>query len=447
MKKTICIQAGLGLLLFLSSCEGFLDPKPDQSMVVPTSLADVRALLDNTVIFAKQPVLTILASDDFLASDAGFVSFTEHEQQIYSWSDKPNPPKITDEWFSGYRKVFYANIALEALNSIDPGLEEYGKLRGEALFQRSHAYFHLLQQFAPAYNKDGGNEKLAGIVLKESPDINEPAVRANLMDSYSRVIEDLEEAATLLPDSQLPKTRPTKAAAYGLLGRVYLTTFDFAKAAQVSEKALELYKDRMDFNEINVHAARPFVRFDGETVFYSETITLGFQLSREVFLDTALLKSYGEGDLRLPAYFDEVAEGKYFFSGKLSGNNTAFGGLSVGELELMAAEANARIGEGEKALSWLNGLLSRRIETEEFEPVESTGEELMQKILLERRKELVGRGQRWSDLRRLNQEPGLETVLKRTVEGEIRTLDPGSELYVFLIPDAEIQLSGIAQNR
>lgn len=174
---------------------------------------------------------------------------------------------------------------------------------------------------------------------------------------------------------------------------------------------------------------------------------MGFQFSKEVFLDTLLLKTYEKGDLRMPAYFDRVKENRYFFSGNLTGNALPFGGLSVGELELIAAEANQRIGEEEKALKWLNGLLSRRIETEEFVPVESTGAELLARILLERRKELVGRGQRWSDLRRLNQEPGLETVLKRTVNGEVRTLEPHSELYVFLIPDSEIQRTGIAQNR
>lgn len=447
MEKIIRLVTGFIFLTLVTSCDGFLDPKPDQSLVVPSSLTDVRSLLDNTSIFTKQPVMHILAGDDFMASPAGYTSLNQFEQHIYSWSEEAYPSNAVDEWFNGYRKVFHANVALEALNTIDSGSDEYEKLRGEALFQRSHAYYHLLQQFAPAYRKDGGNENLNGIVLKESPDVNEAVVRSSLEESYARMIADLEEAAALLPDSQLPKTRPTKAVAHGLLGRVYLSTFDFEKAAKTAEKALEIYESRLDFNAINVNAANPFTRFGDEMVFYSETLNMGFQFSKEVFLDTLLLKTYEKGDLRMPAYFDRVKENRYFFSGNLTGNALPFGGLSVGELELIAAEANQRIGEEEKALKWLNGLLSRRIETEEFVPVESTGAELLARILLERRKELVGRGQRWSDLRRLNQEPGLETVLKRTVNGEVRTLEPHSELYVFLIPDSEIQRTGIAQNR
>ena len=447
MEKTIRLVTGLILLTLVTSCDGFLDPKPDQSLVVPSSLTDVRSLLDNAVIFTKQPVMHILASDDFMVSPAGYTSLTEYEQHIYAWSEEAYPSNGVDEWGSGYKKVFYANVALEALNTIGTGSAEYENLRGEALFQRSHAYYHLLQQFAPAFRKEGGNEMLPGIVLKESPDINEGVARSSLAESYARMLADMEEAAALLPESQLPKTRPTKAVAYGMLGRIYLSIFEFDKAAQAAEKALELYESRLDFNSINVDGANPFDSFGDELVFYSEILNMGFQYSREVFLDTLLLKSYEKGDLRLPAYFDRIAEDRHFFSGNLTGNSLPFGGLSVGELELIAAEANVRIGAEEKALNWLNGLLSRRIETEEFVPVESTGAELLERILLERRKELVARGHRWSDLRRLNQEPGLETVLKRTVEGQVRTLEPGSQIYVFLIPDSEIQRTGIAQNR
>lgn len=447
MEKLIRLISGFIFLALITSCEGFLDPKPDQSLVVPTTLEDVRSLLDNTVIFARQPVMSILASDDFMASDAGYTSLTEFEQQIYSWSEEAYPSNALDEWGIEYNKVFYANVALEALNSITPNSEEHGILMAEAKFQRAHAYYHLLQQFAPAFQKSGGNENLPGIVLKNSPDINERAVRSTLAESYRMMIEDLEEAVTLLPNSQLPKTRPNKAIAYGLLGRIYLATFDFAKAAKAAEMALELYPNRLDFNEINVNAANPFTRFGEETVFYSETISMGFQFSREVFLDTLLLKTYTDGDLRLPAYFDLVAKNKYFFTGKLTGNLIAFGGISVGELELIAAEANARIGEEEKAKFLLNDLLSRRIEPENFLPVESAGEELLKRILLERRKELVGRGLRWSDLKRLNQEPNLSATLKKTINGVEKTLDPNSEIYVFLIPESEIQLSGILQNR
>ncbi|WP_439490808.1 RagB/SusD family nutrient uptake outer membrane protein [Algoriphagus sp.] len=447
MEKLVRLITGLIFLALISSCEGFLDPKPDQSLVVPNNIEDVRALLDNINVFNRQPVLSSLSSDEFQATDAGFNALNEIEQHTYSWSEDPYPVFSVDDWTITYSQVFYANVALESLKGLDPADVEYGKLKGEALFHRSHAYYHLLQQFAPAYNKNGGNENQLGIVLKESPDINEPAIRATLEESYDRVISDLEEAVNQLPDNQLPKTRPTKAIALGLLGRIYLNTFDFEKATAVAERALGIYSDRLDFNSFDVNAANPFANFGPEVLFFSEVLSYGFQFSREVNLDTILLKTYEEGDLRLPAYFDLVEGNRYYFAGKLTGNALVFGGLSVGELELIAAEGNARIGNEDKARFWLNALLSRRIDSEYFVPVEISGNGLLEKILEERKKELVGRGIRWTDLRRLNQEPEFQSSLSRTINGSVVTLDPNSNRYVFLIPDAEIQLTGIEQNR
>lgn len=447
MEKIIRFVTGLIFLALVTSCEGFLDPKPDQSLVVVDNLADVRSLLDNTVIFNKQPVLTSLSANDFQATEAGFASLTELEKHTYSWSEDPLPVFSVDDWFLAYQQVFYANVALDALKNLDPSDPEYSKLKGEALVHRSHAYYHLLQQFAPAYNKNGGNENQLGIILKDSPDINEPAVRSTLEDSYNRIIMDLEEAVNLLPDNQLPKTRPTKAIALGLLGRVYLNTFNFEKATSVAERALEIYSDRLDFNTIDVDSPSPFVRFGPEVVFYSEVLAFGFQFNRQINLDTLILNTYEKGDLRLPAFFDRVEGNRYFFAGKLTGNTLVFGGLSVGELELIAAEGNARIGNDEKARFWINELLSRRISYENFVSVEVSGQELLKKILEERKKELVGRGIRWTDLRRLNQEPEFQVSLSRNVNGNLVTLAPNSPQYVFLIPDAEIQRTGIAQNR
>ncbi|CPA24249.1 SusD family [Mycobacterium tuberculosis] len=66
-------------------------------------------------------------------------------------------------------------------------------------------------------------------------------------------------------------------------------------------------------------------------------------------------------------------------------------------------------------------------------------------VLLERRKELVWRGIRWDDIKRLNGR-GAGIVLRRTMDGKVHTLEPTSGRYVFNIPQDEINRSGIAQN-
>ncbi|MNT13620.1 SusD family protein [compost metagenome] len=72
-------------------------------------------------------------------------------------------------------------------------------------------------------------------------------------------------------------------------------------------------------------------------------------------------------------------------------------------------------------------------------------EDAIAKILIERRKELVWRGLRWSDIKRLNK-IGSEITLKRILNGTDHVLLPNDPRYALPIPDDEIVRSGIDQN-
>ena len=74
-------------------------------------------------------------------------------------------------------------------------------------------------------------------------------------------------------------------------------------------------------------------------------------------------------------------------------------------------------------------------------------DELLDVILQERRKELVFRGLRWIDIRRLNSEGIQSITLKRVLGDSVYSF--ASEMvptYTFKIPTEVIDLSGIAQN-
>jgi hypothetical protein len=164
-------------------------------------------------------------------------------------------------------------------------------------------------------------------------------------------------------------------------------------------------------------------------------------------VDSLLYASYGPGDLRKQCYFDTLADGMVFYKGSYAGSFGFFSGLATDELYLTRAECYARRGATGLALADLNTLLEKRFKKGMFKPLStSSPEQALRLVITERKKELVARGLRWADLRRLNKEEAFKTTLRRSLDGKEYVLAPGSLRYTFPIPSNELSGSGIGQN-
>ncbi|HWK99588.1 MAG TPA: RagB/SusD family nutrient uptake outer membrane protein, partial [Parapedobacter sp.] len=120
---------------------------------------------------------------------------------------------------------------------------------------------------------------------------------------------------------------------------------------------------------------------------------------------------------------------------------------TTAEMYLIRAESNLRIGQPEPALSDLNLLRKHRCKPTDFYQLEITATPgLLDTIIAERKRELVRRGLRWMDLRRLNQDPSTAETLARTMNGQVFNLQPNSKRYTFPIPDYIIDATGMEQN-
>jgi hypothetical protein len=116
-------------------------------------------------------------------------------------------------------------------------------------------------------------------------------------------------------------------------------------------------------------------------------------------------------------------------------------------LYLIRAECYARAGNISSAMSDLNTLLKTRWVSGTYtDMTATTADEALGKVLIERRKELLMRGQRWTDLRRLNKDSRFAVTLQRVINGTTYTLPPNDLRYTLLIPYNVIQISGIQQN-
>lgn len=284
-----------------------------------------------------------------------------------------------------------------------------------------------------------------GVPLKLDSEISEPIFRSTLKQTYQRITEDLDLAAALLPQNAISMTHITNAGAYALLARTYLYMNDYAKAYDAAEKSLKLYSVLDDYNTFNATDAYPLQGKSKEvhimiemTVSYSPSGTTNSSIPDELY------NLYSENDLRKILYFKKL-DGKNVWRGAPLGNNLS--GTATDEVLLIAAECAARLGNKADALVYVNTMLEKRYKSGTFVPLNASSEtEALDLILKERRKELLKRGLRFQDLKRLNKDSRYARTLTRKIGDKVYTLPPNDKRYTLPIPQYIINYSGIEQD-
>jgi len=239
---------GLQVLLYGACKKGsFLDAHPDQSIAVPTTIANCQALLDNDVVMNGYggfgyPSLGETGSDDYYVTNGQYAQYTGADQRATVWATDIYSGEELNDWDLPYRTVLYANVALEGLRAIHPSPEAqaaWNNVRGTALFFRAFAYYQLAQIFAPVYDSGTATQDL-GLPLRKATDVNEKFTRASVQETYDQVINDLIAAEPLLPETTQFPTRPSRAAVYALLSRVYLSAGAYPMALLYASSCLEM---------------------------------------------------------------------------------------------------------------------------------------------------------------------------------------------------------------
>lgn len=437
----------LMFLLKLSSCKKYLDKKSDDKLVVPTSLEDLQALLNNTQdINSVTPARLEAASDDYFVLDNTYNMVDEIFKMAYTWT--PFDYVWPNDWSNNYNVVYTSNWCLENINKLERTTfneAKWNNVKGSALFFRSYHFLLLAWTYAKAYDEQTAQTD-RGIVLRLGSDFNIPSVRASVKETYDQIIADAKEAVPYLPDHPSHTSQPSKAAAYGLLARAYLSMRQYDSAGKYANLCLNIKNDLLDFStEVDISASTPFSRFNKETIFYSKLAgSLFIYSSVYAKVDTLLYSFYNTNDLRRSAYF--AASGNYYiYKGGYSAELRPFSGIATDEIYLIRAECYAREGDKDKALNDLNILLEKRYDNSFIPEIAATSQDALPIILKERRKELLFRGLRWVDIKRLNKE-GANIIPKRIVAGQVYTLQPNESKYALPLPTDIINLSGIEQN-
>ena len=389
----------------------------------------------------------------------------------------------TVSWQSPYVVIGRANriIAAAEGGKLSDAVEAKAKIEqyaAESKVLRALAYFDLVRIYGKPYTEDQGASLGVPLVTGVLEPNAKPA-RSTVAEDYTQVVKDLTEAIS--SNALATETKPGYVSVWGakaILSRVYLNMGDYANALSVAEDIIK-----------NSGAAlwtrdQYFKAWDASTPNESEFLFrlnvagskdnndlngIGNLQQRDGYKEMVATKKFVDmltsdpkdvrNDMFLPAKAEkEVAvygTNKVFLN-KLRGqggnlrNVTIVPIIRLSEVYLTAAECAFRNNDKTKAVEYLNDLVKNRTTTEAS--LATVDNITLERILIERRKELIGEGQRYFDALRNN-----ETITRYTSEadkGWHKTLSKDAQSFdrdyfkaIAAIPQAEINANpNIKQN-
>ena len=233
--------AVIGFAFYSCDTDEFLNPLPDTAVVADAFFAtDADVLAGIIGIYDAIQGVNENTTTSIINSNRG-VQFeyllTEHRtDNTRGWTTEgskadfhrylvnANNVESEDYYQSMYEIIFRANNVLNFIDVADE--KNQGSYMAEAKFLRAYAYFNLVRLFGdvPMVTEVAGpadNEKLF--------------TRVPSAQIYQQIESDLQEAISNLNNTH--KSRASKAAAQGLLAKVYLTqdSRNYAGAAQLCQ--------------------------------------------------------------------------------------------------------------------------------------------------------------------------------------------------------------------
>ncbi|WP_336516991.1 RagB/SusD family nutrient uptake outer membrane protein [Pollutibacter soli] len=392
---------------------------------------------------------------------------------------QPSNGSVSYMYQNLYVQIARANVVLEKIAEVKdgiyttPNLKSYHK--GEALFLRGLAYYHLWNYYGTAPLR---NER----VTSADQFTPSPTSGTELLD---QAIADFKEAATLLPQAwgDADRGRATANSANGMVGKSLVfrasatkTTADYTEALAAFAKLsgltlVPVFEDNFAFDTENnaeslfeFQASQPFafdnvwLSNDFDNAIGSMSIFWGYYNNNYAlfgqsrwFATPKLVSAFDAGDPRIPvtlATADRtinkyVVRDKYTQSGVASANNPRL--LRYADVLLLKAEAILQSGGStSEAIGLINQVRARAraggAVPSDFSTSESDKAKIMQWIMDERFRELAGEGQRWFDLRRWHLQ-GIITLNNAFFNSNVPMAFDASKHLLMPIPNSELDVN------
>ncbi|MFN0257291.1 RagB/SusD family nutrient uptake outer membrane protein [Pedobacter ureilyticus] len=439
------------LALALTSCKKYVEIEQTSVRTLKYT-SDYRNILNNNTVLEGTFSYPILSGDDTDISDPTRQnSLGDILSNVYSWSAKYTSETQSDnDWDRQYKSIYSCNEVIAGVLNSQKGTDtEKQRIYAEALVHRAYAYLILVNMYGKQYNSATAATDL-GVPLLLSPNLFVKLNRATVGDIYKQVLNDLRVSISRLPDLPDYNVRPAKVSAYAIMAKTYLNMRDFANAGLYADSALRLQPTLLDLKSYEAsNGATIPVRLNNPELMLSKTSNV---LYTAVSISDDLLTSMGPNDLRYKLFtaprssfggqFSTAFTGRAYFRYQINGDFVILSGPSVPEMMLIKAECLAREGKTTEAMTTVNNLRIKRFATVNYVPLSAANaSDALTIVINEKRKELLGTGNRWFDQKRLNLDAAFAQTKTRVFKATTYTLAPNSNRYLYPIGDKYILLN------
>jgi hypothetical protein len=440
------------LALSFASCKKFLDVTP-KGKFIPKYIKDYEELAANPSFSTNSYAVLERLSDNTYYSDARILAaLTSSTTKAYKWQPELYIETETDSgWDPMYNNIYNANIILQDVEKLADGTEtQRNEVLGDAHFNRAYAYWSLINIYAKDYEASSAGSDL-GVPLLTIPDLEAMPKRATVAAVYDLILKDLLLAKDQLPDVARNVYRNNKTAALALLARVYQSMDNYTEAKQYANLALQKKNTLLDFNTLSFKdPLKPYGGTNNLPVAYLHPEMISYKATS--FANILRLSSISPDFLNIL----ETKDLRYVFNFtnlEINGKPTtepyplylnidlSFN-IGVPEMMLIAAEAEARGGQVAPALTLLNNLRKKRFKPADYADLTaSSADDALKLVIDERRRELFGKGLRWFDMRRLDNDSRFKRNYTRANTGGSYQLTAGSKIFVQQIPPKVLLLN------
>lgn len=456
-------------LFATTSCENFLDITPegqskrDPQLSTPQGIEDamygVYSQLRSTTLYGQElhfQTLEVMAHNLYCDKNPAIEALGRFE-----YENTQVKSLFEGIWIAMYKNISNVNSVLDAPLVADAKGYPYTIYRGEALGLRAFMHFDLVRLFAEQYTI---NPEAEGIPYATEFSLKTPDFES-LEKNYEHILKDLHEAELLLEnEDEFENTSNfmldrqihfNKRAVWATLARVYMTKGDKENAAKYAKKVIEdgkyTLKEKTEVQDdlAGVLSKKECIFGIYHPGFYTQVNAklqqLTFYYSLEIRNDfkTIYENDGASGDYRTTAYFSElrlsdkdtrfrlckltdIYEQKNIVSSRPTDLILGINMIRVPEMYYIMAECLIDT-DNDEALLYYNKVREHR----GLKKLESDQKLNVKQISEERFKELIGEGQTFFNMKRLNLDIN-------SFDGK-NTYNAGKNIYVVPIPDIEIE--------